>query len=1406
MSAELTNKDRRLLRSLVPLHLLSDERFQELTAGTPVEQLGRGEVLFQQGDEDHNSLYLLDGQLALLSGERVVEQVAAGSNTARFPIAHQTPRKFTARAVAPARVVRIDSQRLSAILGQDHTSDYQVSDLNEDGGEEDWMTQLLQSKVLQQIPAANIQRVMLRVERLEVKAGESIIRQGESGDYYYMLNRGQAVVSRDQGHGKPPIELARVGAGTSFGEEALLSDSPRNSTITMLTDGILLRLSKQDFVELVHQPLSNTLDFAAASALVAEGAVWLDVRLPEEFASGHLPGSLNLPFDVLRYQTDTLADDRRYIVVSGRGGSAAAAAFLLTEHGFESSVLDGGYAGVAPLVPPQPDKSDRRSVATSSANAARERALEQRIGTLQAERQTLERQLREAIETARERLQVAEQARQVAIAERDDARAERTKLAGRLEVGELDREGMRQRLTEAEEREAALKERLRKAESYGIAERDRAESASQRYDDLARQLDSLRADRALERAANDQSVGALKEQLTELQLALEQSRSDLEEAHSRSAAGVTELAVAQQQLAALDGVKKDLELRQAQAEARARELGEQLDELRRSTGDGDTVREQLATQLHAAESRAATLAQELAAQVEEAVRLREATAAAEQARAELQEELAAARAQLAALEERVAAQDGATRDLAAQLQGAAAKALQLEEVTAALAERDERIAALEAARAATQERLAQLTANQEDEQQQQQTRLADLESQLKANAESRKRAERERDTLQQDLKARTEGLKGLQSALEEQRARFQRLDAELQQARAGHAARQEETAARLLELGERLEVVEAQRAAAVAQLEARQNGVDALRAAERALSDAQVDAEARATELTQQLALLTADAADLGTERDRLQDALAQARSESAALTARCAAAEHDQASQGERLTETTAALVALQAQSAAAAAAQEQQLARIATLERDLAVAIGRGAGLDAEVQSLAGERDAAHAELERLRAALAHEQAGRAEPESMAQEALARAATAEAELQEVQQRLVAATAAAEALAGARDELASQRARLDQSADAAAALRDTVAAQAERLQQQAEALARAQTELAGAQAAQHAESADRSDAARAQGDLLQERSAELAQAQAELSELQGRLARLEAVSEDSALLYVQRQAAEESLREQLRVLTVERDALAAAAASETSTADASAAVQTLSRERDLARAEVVRLRAEGEELRDVMARYAEQIRAAQSAAEDIESLNSELAMVRQLAVDDAARLREELASAQAQRDAAQQEAARAPVQQEALRQELGGLREALEQRERELAAAAQDRHRIEAQLEQAGSELEVLRQAARSPADAVPGSTDGLAGVSRDAAAGDPADDLLDEGLLRDHRIRPPRRALDIGKVTGDAGRTGSLLLGLVVGLVLVIGALELATLLSGRGELFKYLFGAGG
>ena len=191
LKQEMDPQDIERLRTLVPLRTLDDEAFARLLENAQLQTLRRDEVLFRQGDTEQVSYYLLDGSVAMLSGEHVVDMLNARSESARFPIAHLLPRKHTVRAAGAVKVALLDSRQVSQLLAEAHKVEYQVADVLEaDSG--DWMGLLLQSPLLQQLPAANIQRVMMNVDQVEVHAGERVIRQGDPGDYYYMLVKGNA--------------------------------------------------------------------------------------------------------------------------------------------------------------------------------------------------------------------------------------------------------------------------------------------------------------------------------------------------------------------------------------------------------------------------------------------------------------------------------------------------------------------------------------------------------------------------------------------------------------------------------------------------------------------------------------------------------------------------------------------------------------------------------------------------------------------------------------------------------------------------------------------------------------------------------------------------------------------------------------------------------------------------------------------------------------------------------------------------------------------------------------------------------------------------------------------------------------------------------------------------------------
>ena len=115
-----------------------------------------------------------------------------------------------------------------------------------------------------------------------------MIREGDQGDYYYVVESGRFSVERLVGGAK--VLLAELKSGDAFGEEALVSEAKRNATVTSLGEGELLRLDRTHFDELLREPLLRRVAFAEAAEKVRRGALWLDVRYPSEYQYDKLPG------------------------------------------------------------------------------------------------------------------------------------------------------------------------------------------------------------------------------------------------------------------------------------------------------------------------------------------------------------------------------------------------------------------------------------------------------------------------------------------------------------------------------------------------------------------------------------------------------------------------------------------------------------------------------------------------------------------------------------------------------------------------------------------------------------------------------------------------------------------------------------------------------------------------------------------------------------------------------------------------------------------------------------------------------------------------------------------------------------------------------------------------------------
>jgi CRP-like cAMP-binding protein len=344
MSGTLIDKE--LLKSFIPPSALNTDNFQELSGKAVIEEIAAGRTIFKQGDTDKKTIYLVDGEITMTSDSGEVISVTTGTDAAKHPLANFQPRKHTAVAKSACKITRIDSDLLDILMTWDQMSGIEVDEIHteEEEGGDDWMTKILQSKAFLQVPPGNIQAMFMRIQEMPVKAGDVIIKQGDDGDFYYMIQSGRCKVTRTSKTGSE-LTLATLKNGDAFGEEALLSDAKRNANIIMATDGTLMRLSKEDFNELLKEPMLTWVTRAESDELVKNGAVWLDVRLDSEHKNNGLEGSINIPLFMLRLKVATLSEDKKYILYCDTGRRSSAAAFLLSERGLDAACLKGGLMG-----------------------------------------------------------------------------------------------------------------------------------------------------------------------------------------------------------------------------------------------------------------------------------------------------------------------------------------------------------------------------------------------------------------------------------------------------------------------------------------------------------------------------------------------------------------------------------------------------------------------------------------------------------------------------------------------------------------------------------------------------------------------------------------------------------------------------------------------------------------------------------------------------------------------------------------------------------------------------------------------------------------------------------------------------------------------------------------------------
>lgn len=329
----MESADLDIIKTLTPFSGMSDSDLEKNLADVSISEFAEGKMIFKRDEEDEKAYWVISGAVDLLDEAFEAKNRKAGDDAARYPIDNNSPHKMTAITTEAARILLAPRSIVSGGGSAAAKAEPEEESV-------DWMSALLSSPLFEFIPPTNIQTLFSKFEEQRYDAGDVVITQGEPGDYFYVIQSGRVKVERTVGD-KTQLQ-AELNPGDNFGQDALISDVPRNATVTMLTSGTMMRLSEPDFVSLLMHPVIETVTEQEATEMVSAGdpkTYVLDVRNPKEVETNKRAGAVNVPLLLLRKNLSKLKADAVYVTVCDGGKRAELAAYILNEKGFTAYVM-----------------------------------------------------------------------------------------------------------------------------------------------------------------------------------------------------------------------------------------------------------------------------------------------------------------------------------------------------------------------------------------------------------------------------------------------------------------------------------------------------------------------------------------------------------------------------------------------------------------------------------------------------------------------------------------------------------------------------------------------------------------------------------------------------------------------------------------------------------------------------------------------------------------------------------------------------------------------------------------------------------------------------------------------------------------------------------------------------------
>lgn len=233
---EARNRIRSVITNNMLFKNLDDEQLDELIDEMFEVRLKPDEIIIRQGDDGDNFYVVDNGELYVLYKDVVVATIGVGKGFGEIALMYMCPRTATVKAKTEcilwgmSRATFRRSLMVHAIRKRELYESF-----------------LARVPLLTELLPYERSIIADALESRAYKDGEYIIKEGDKGDAFYIIEKGRVSVTK----GNPPVEVKSSSEGEYFGELALLTDQPRAANVSAVGLVRVLYVRREDFSALM---------------------------------------------------------------------------------------------------------------------------------------------------------------------------------------------------------------------------------------------------------------------------------------------------------------------------------------------------------------------------------------------------------------------------------------------------------------------------------------------------------------------------------------------------------------------------------------------------------------------------------------------------------------------------------------------------------------------------------------------------------------------------------------------------------------------------------------------------------------------------------------------------------------------------------------------------------------------------------------------------------------------------------------------------------------------------------------------------------------------------------------------------------------------------------------------------